>query len=255
MKRIVLKVGSHVLTQHNRLAKDRIENLCNLISKLNNKNYEVILVSSGAVAAGYSKLKLDKSILANRQALSAIGQPHLLGVYEKKLSQYNIITAQVLLTANDFDSRNATHHAKSAIEALLANGVLPIINENDTTATQELVFGDNDQLSAHVAYYFDADMLVILSDIDGYYTKDPRKYDDATIRSVVHQIAQEDLDSAETPNHDFATGGIVTKLKSADFLLQRNRKMFMASGFDLSDIESFLLENQHQGGTLFMPKQ
>ncbi|MEA2028581.1 MAG: glutamate 5-kinase, partial [Campylobacterota bacterium] len=214
-----------------------------------------ILVSSGAVAAGYSKLKLDKSILANRQALSAIGQPHLLGVYEKKLFQYDIITAQVLLTADDFDSRNATHHAKSAVEALLANGVLPIINENDTTATQELVFGDNDQLSAHVAYYFDADMLVILSDIDGYYTKDPRKYSDATIRSVVNEIAQEDLDSAETPNHAFATGGIVTKLKSADFLLQRKRKMYMASGFDLNDIESFLLEDNHQGGTLFIPKQ
>lgn len=251
MKRVVLKVGSHVLTQQNRLAKDRIENLCNFISNLNSKNYEVILVSSGAVAAGYSKLKLDKSILANRQALSAIGQPHLMGVYEKKLSQYDIVTAQVLLTADDFDSRNATEHAKNAIEALLSNGVLPIINENDTTATQELVFGDNDQLSAHVAYYFDADMLVILSDIDGYYTKDPRKYDDATIRSVVSEIEQSDLDSAETPNHAFATGGIVTKLKAADFLLKRHKQMFLASGFDLSDIRSYLLEENHQGGTLF----
>jgi glutamate 5-kinase len=251
MKRLVLKVGSHVLTQQNRLARDRIENLCILISKLNNKGYEVILVSSGAVAAGYSKIKLDKSILANRQALSAIGQPHLMGVYEKKLSQYDITTAQVLLTADDFDSRKATDHAKNAIEALLENGVLPIINENDTTATQELVFGDNDQLSAHVAYYFDADMLVILSDIDGYYTKDPRKYSDAALRSVVHSIEPSDLESAETPNHAFATGGIVTKLKSADFLLKRNREMFLASGFDLSDIESFLLYNSHQGGTHF----
>jgi len=252
-KRLVLKVGSHVLTHQNRLAKDRIENLCIFISDLNKKGYEIILVSSGAVAAGYSKLKLDKSILANRQALSAIGQPHLLGVYEKKLSKYDIVTAQVLLTADDFDSRNATHHAKSAIEALLANGILPIINENDTTATQELVFGDNDQLSAHVAYYFDADMLVILSDIDGYYTKDPRTHSDARMRSEVNRIEQAELDTPFTPHHAFATGGIVTKLKSADFLLKRKREMFLASGFDLSDIRSFLLDDEHIGGTLFRP--
>jgi len=251
MKRLVLKVGSHVLTQHNRLAKDRIDNLCHFIHDLSIKGYETILVSSGAVAAGYSKLKLDKSILANRQALSAIGQPHLLGVYEKKLSRYDIISAQVLLTADDFDSRRATEHAKSAIEALLANGLLPIINENDTTATQELVFGDNDQLSAHVAYYFDADILVILSDIDGYYTKDPRKHEDAQLRREVAQIDQAELETPHTPNHAFATGGIVTKLKSADFLLQRDKKMFLASGFDLSDIRSFLLDLDHKGGTLF----
>ncbi len=251
MKRIVVKVGSHVLTQNNRLAKDRIENLCNFIYHLKEKKYEIILVSSGAVASGYSKLKLDKSIIANRQALSAIGQPHLMGVYEKKLSKYDIITAQVLLTADDFDSRKATSHARGAIEALLEHGVLPIINENDTTATQELVFGDNDQLSAHVAYYFNADMLVILSDIDGYYTKDPRQYEDAKVRSVVSAIDPQELETPHTPNHTFATGGIVTKLKSANFLLKRNRKMFLASGFDLADIRSFLLDGKHIGGTLF----
>ncbi len=253
MKRLVLKVGSHVLTEQNRLAKDRIYNLCELIKDLK-KEYEVILVSSGAVAAGYSKIKLDKSKIENRQALSAMGQPYLMSVYQRKLSIYEIVIGQVLLTADDFDSRSATLHAKGAVEALLKNGVLPIINENDTTATQELVFGDNDQLSAHVAHYFNADMLVILSDIDGYYDKDPREYDDAKMRRLVERIEKEELNATHTPNNSFATGGIVTKLKAADFLLKRDKEMFMSSGFDLKDIRSFLLDKKQLGGTLFTCK-
>jgi len=203
------------------------------------------------VAAGYSKLKLDKSKVANRQALAAMGQPYLMSVYQKKLSTFDIKIAQVLLTAENFDSRKATAHAKNAIDSLLENGVLPIINENDTTATSELVFGDNDQLSASVSHYFDADLLVILSDIDGYYDKDPRIFKDAKIRNIVNKIQKEELEVPISPNHLFATGGIVTKLKAGDFLLKRDKKMFMASGFDLTDVRSFLLNNKQIGGTIF----
>ncbi len=250
MKRVVLKVGSHVLTEQNRLARERIYNLCELIYQLKSK-YEVILVTSGAVAAGYSIIKMDKSKLENRQALSAIGQPYLMSVYQKKLSKFGINTAQILLTADDFDSRKATAHAKNAIEVILKNGILPIINENDTTATQELVFGDNDQLSAHVTNYFDGDILVILSDIDGYYTKDPREYSDAKVRKVVHKIEESELNVENRPHHHFATGGIVTKLKAGDFLLKNHKKMFLSSGFNLFDVKSFLLKGIHKGGTLF----
>jgi len=253
LKRIVLKVGSHILTEQNRLARERIWNLCELINDLK-KYYEVILVSSGAVAAGYSKIKLDKSKIENRQALSAIGQPYLMSVYQKKLDTFGIKIAQVLLTADNFDSRKATAHAKSAIDTILANGIVPIINENDTTATAELVFGDNDQLSSSVAYYFDSEMLIILSDIDGYYDKDPRVFKDAKIRKIVNEINEDELNVPHTPNHSFATGGIVTKLKAADFLLKRGKKMFMASGFDLSDVKSFLLYNKQIGGTIFKNK-
>lgn len=253
MKRIVVKVGSHVLSEQNRIAKNRLADLVEFISKLHDK-YEVILVSSGAVAAGYSKIRLDKNIVANRQALAAVGQPHLMREYQKIFEKFDKLTAQFLLTASDLDSRKRTKFAKQAIEVCLKNKVIPIINENDTTATDELVFGDNDQLSAHVAYYFDAEMLVLLSDIDGYYDKDPRSNDNAKIKRVVHQISKEEASLKIDPNDFFATGGIATKLKSADFLLKRGKSMFLADGFDLSDIKSFLLEDKHLKGTLFCPK-
>ncbi|MDP3301538.1 MAG: glutamate 5-kinase, partial [Sulfuricurvum sp.] len=141
--------------------------------------------------------------------------------------------------------------AKDTIETLLQYNVVPIINENDATATEELVLGDNDQLSAYAAYHFDADMLIILSDIDAYYDKDPRAHEDAKVRSHVTVIEPDELAREVTPNHSFATGGIVTKLKAADFLLKRGKAMFLASGFDLTDAKSFLLEDAHCGGSLF----
>ncbi len=247
-----MKVGSAVLTENSRLAKERMANLVEFLSELHER-YELILVSSGAVAAGYTKIKLDKRNIANKQALAAIGQPLLMRSYQKKFEKFAINVAQVLLSADDFDSRKRTAHAKNAVEVLLAQKVIPIINENDVTATEELVFGDNDQLSAHVAYYFDADMLVILTDIDGLYDKDPKKYPDAKPLKVVERIPQELLKSECNPNYSFATGGIVTKLKAAQFLLERGKPMFLGSGFNLADARSFLLENVHRGGTLFLP--
>ena len=250
MRRIVLKVGSAVLTEQNRIARERMQNLVDLIAELK-KEYEVILVSSGAVAAGYTELKLDKSILANKQALASIGQPILMKRYKKKFEKYAILPSQVLVTAANFNTTEQSERAKNTIEILLKNGVLPIINENDATATDELVLGDNDQLSAYVALHFDADMLVILSDIDAYYDKDPHNHEDAAVLSVVHRIDEEELTKSVTPNNSFATGGIVTKLKAADFMLKNGRQMFLASGFDLSDARSFLIEHKHQGGTVF----
>jgi glutamate 5-kinase len=227
--------------------------LVDLIAKLKRERQDVILVSSGAVAAGYTKLQIDKSNLANKQALAAIGQPLLLGMYQEKFSRHRILCSQVLLVADDFDSRRRTAYAKSAIDKLLHHGVVPIINENDVTATEELVFGDNDRLSAHAAYYFDADMLAILSDIDAYYDKDPHCHEDACIRRIVHEIDASELQADQTPHSSFATGGIVTKLQSAAFMLEHGREMFLASGFDLRDAESFLVEGVHRGGTLFTP--
>lgn len=253
MKRLVVKVGSHVLSEQNRLARDRITNLVSFLADLS-KNHEVILVSSGAVAAGYSKLKIDKSILGNRQAIAAVGQPYLMSVYAKKFSSFDILTAQVLLGASDFDSTKRREHAKRAVDTLIKHGIIPIINENDATDIAELVFGDNDQMSAHAAYHFDAKMLVILSDIDGYYDKDPRVFKDAVMRKEVESIDENELKMPSTANNTFATGGIVTKLKAAKFLLKYDKEMFMASGFDLSDVRSFLLDDKHLNGTLFKRK-
>lgn len=150
MKRVVVKVGTHVLSENNRLCKERILNLVEFLVALMQK-HEVILVSSGAVAAGHSLLKLDKNLLHNRQAIAAVGQPQLMATYNKKLEKFGKNGAQLLLTADDFDSRKRCYHAKCTIDTLLQNGILPIINENDATATEELVFGDNDQLSSRVA--------------------------------------------------------------------------------------------------------
>lgn len=255
MKRLVIKVGSAVLTQDGKLALDRLSNLVELISKLKNeKKLEVILVSSGAVAAGYTSLQLDKKLVANRQALAAIGQPLLMKNYKKRFRENGIICAQMLLIADDFDSRKRTAFAKGAIEILLANNVLPIINENDVTATDELLFGDNDQLAAHVTYHFDADMLAILTDIDGYYDKNPHQFDDAVIQKEVNEILPEMLDMKHTPNTEFATGGIATKLKAAGFLLKKGKPMFLTSGFDLSNAYEYLLNENYVSGTIFRPK-
>lgn len=252
--RVVVKVGTHVLSEQNRLSKTRMLNLVEFLVKLMDK-YEVILVSSAAVAAGYSYLKLDKNRLHNRQAIAAIGQPQLITTYNRKLEKFGKISAQLLLTADDFDSRKRTYHAKCTVDTLIKHGVLPIINENDATATEELVFGDNDQLSARVAHYFDAKLLILLSDIDGYYDKDPNKNPDAVVKKIVNEISKEELEVESKAQFAFATGGIVTKLKAADYLLRRGKDMFIASGFDLTDIKSYMLDGVHKGGTLFTNKR
>jgi glutamate 5-kinase len=174
--------------------------------------------------------------------------------YRKLFEQYELLISQILVTAANFNTQGESERVRNTVETLLENGVIPIINENDATATAELELGDNDQLSAYAAYHFGADMLVILSDIDAYYDKDPHKHEDAVVLKRVTQIASEELEKEVTPHNSFATGGIVTKLKAADFLLKRERSMFLASGFDLSDVKSFLIEGEHRGGTLFTPE-
>lgn len=249
--RLVIKVGSHVLTENGSIAKERMLALVELIAELKANDHEVILVSSGAVAAGFTQLPLDRSLVANRQALAAIGQPFLLKMYQEKFARFNLLCSQVLFSADVFESTKHVEHAKVAIDTLLANKVVPIINENDTVSIEELVFGDNDRLSAHITHYFDVSLLVILSDIDALYDKDPNRYADAQRRAVVTSISQEELNAEHSPNNEFATGGIVTKLQSADFLMKHGREMFLASGFDLSDVRSYLVDNKHIGGTLF----
>jgi len=249
--RIVIKVGSHVLTENKGIAKERMRDLVELIVAVMATGTEVILVSSGAVSAGYTVLPLDRWSVGNKQALAAIGQPLLLKMYQEKFAKYEILCSQVLLSAADLDSKKRTHLAQSALDNLLKNGVVPIINENDVIATEELEFGDNDQLSAYVAENFNAELLVILSDIDALYDKDPRAFSDAMVRREVTSISQEELNAPTTANNEFATGGIVTKLKAAHFLMNNGKKMFLATGFDLSDIRSFLLDGVQSGGTFF----
>jgi len=254
MNRLVIKVGSAVLTHKNKIAKERMLNLVSLISKLREK-YDVVLVTSGAVAAGYATLKLDKSKQIGKKAIAAAGQPILMTSYKKKFDIYDIDTAQILLTEDDFDSRKRTKMFQEIIDAHLSHNILPIVNENDITSTPEQLFGDNDQLSANVAHAVNADLLVILSDIDGYYDKNPKDNKDAKIYKTVNELSEEELNDKSTANDPFATGGIVTKLKAADFMMKQKRKMFLTNGFDLSAAESFLLEAKHTFGTIFEAKK
>lgn len=255
MKRLVIKVGSAVLREDTNLAIDRLNNLVDFIAKLKiEKTLEVILVSSGAVAAGNTKLNLDRKEILNRQALAAIGQPLLMKFYKRRFAEHDLKCAQMLLVAEDFDSRKRSENAKAVMEILLENNIVPIINENDVIANEELLFGDNDQLGAHAAHFFDADMLAILSDIDGYYDSNPHENDNAKILKNVDLIDDEKLQMKHTPNSEFATGGIVTKLKAAKFLMDRNKKMYLSSGFDLTNAYDFLLNGNHKSGTVFAKK-
>lgn len=249
-KRIVIKVGSHVLSEHGALCDERMDALCGLIAELM-AVYDVILVSSAAISAGQSKIDLKRDSVVHKQILAAVGQPHLMATYEKKMSVYGKKTAQLLLNAADFDSKHRSTHAKNLVFGLLELGILPIINENDATATAEIVYGDNDRLSADAALCFDAYMLVMLSDIDGYYDSNPSQNKNAKIRPVVNTINKAEIASAGGAGSEHGTGGIATKLMAASMLLAEGKKMFLASGFDLSVVRSFLLDGKQNGGTIF----
>jgi len=248
--RIVVKVGSAVLTQDGAVALERMQSLVDFLSELKEEN-EVILVSSGAVSAGYTLLPLDRSIVQNKQALASLGQPILMNKYAKKFLKHDILCSQVLVTAANLNKSEDTQRIKNTIDILLANNIIPIVNENDATSTDELEVGDNDQLSAYITKQTDSDLLIILSDIDAYYDHDPRANSDAKILKVVNNITDEELSREASPNNIFATGGIVTKLKAANYLLSYNKDMFLASGFDLKDVKSYTLNATHLGGTLF----
>ena len=250
MKRVVVKVGSAVLTEDGNIALRRMKALVSFLAQLREK-LEVILVSSGAVAAGYTKLKLDRTLLKNKQALAAIGQPILMKKYAKKFAKLDVTISQVLVTSANLHRSDDISRIKDTIETLLENNILPIVNENDATSTEELEVGDNDQLSAFITKHTNSDKLIILSDIDAYYDSDPRQNSHAKVLKVVNNIDKEELKKEVTPNNVFATGGIVTKLKAASYLMACGIEIFLASGFDLGDVESFMIDGEHKGGTHF----
>ena len=249
--RIVIKVGSSVLSDRGLLCASRINSLVELLQELH-RTHEVLLVTSGAVAAGHGVVPaLSNKKTSDRQALAAVGQALLMRHYAKSFEPFGIHVAQILLTKDDFASFSHSENALSAVNTLLSHKILPIINENDTVVIDELLRGDNDQLSAKVAFHFDADLLVILSDIDGYYDQNPHTHAGAKMLPRVEQIPAQALSDLASPHDEFATGGIVTKLKAADFLMQRGKQMYLASGFDLAPVRRFLIEGVQERGTLF----
>ncbi|MBO5109711.1 MAG: glutamate 5-kinase [Clostridia bacterium] len=231
--RIVIKIGSSTLTYQNGcLNLRRIEALCRGISDLKNAGNQVILVSSGAVAMGVGKLHLSAkpSDLAGKQACAAVGQCELMYVYDKLFAEYNHTVAQLLLTAPDLLSEDRNGKFVNTVTRLLELSVLPIINENDTVSTAEIEFGDNDTLSARVAASVKADLLVLLSDIEGLYTADPRKHPDACLIPRVDAITDEIMALAGGAGSSLGTGGMETKLKAARIATDSGCDMIITNG-------------------------
>ncbi len=216
-KRVVLKVGSGLLTSSGGPNLDYLKILCNFIDNLKQGGLECVLVSSGAVACGMACLGISQKPvnIPQKQAVAAVGQPLLMRHYAELLSTQNIRVGQVLLTRADIENRQRFLNARHALAELIHQGILPIVNENDTVAVEEIQFGDNDQLSALVAHLVDADLLLILTDIDGLYTANPQKNPKATRIATIDKIDESHWSIAEGAHNAQGTGGMITKLKAA----------------------------------------
>ncbi len=233
--RIVVKVGTSTLAYPTgRLNIRRVETLCKVLSDLKNAGHEIVLVSSGAIGMGVGKLGLPcrPKDIPTKQAAAAVGQCELMYTYDKLFSEYNHAVAQILLTGSDVEQETRRQNFHNTLFRLLELGVLPVINENDTVATEEIVIGDNDTLAAIVAVSAGADLLVLLSDIDGLYTADPHKDPNAKLISRVEELTPEVLALAQGKGSELGTGGMVTKLKAAAMAMANRMDMVIANGAD-----------------------
>lgn len=253
-RRLVVKVGTSSLTyETGKLSLTRMEKLVRDLSDILNQGREVILVSSGAVGAGMGKLGLTRSpkTIPEKQAAAAVGQGVLMHIYEKFFAEYSQTVAQVLLTRADLVDRHRYLNARNALNTLLGMGVIPIVNENDTVATEGLKFGDNDTLSAMVAGLVDAEVLIILSDIDGLYTANPREDPRAVLLPVVEEITPEIESSAGGRGSTLAQGGMVTKIQAARIAASSGIFMLVANSEEPQAVRR-ILEGEPLG-TLFLP--
>ncbi len=233
--RIVVKVGTSTLAHPSGLINiRRVEELCKVMSDLKNAGHDIILVTSGAIGMGAGKLQLSERPrdVAAKQAAAAVGQCELMYTYDKLFSEYNHTVAQLLMTGSDFENEERHINFKNTMDKLLEFKALPIINENDTVATEEIKVGDNDTLSAMVAININADLLILLSDIDGLFTADPHSDPTAKLISVVSEINDDILALGGGEGSSLGTGGMRTKLHAAQICTENNCDMIIANGED-----------------------
>lgn len=254
-KRIVIKIGSSSLTSlHGEISRRKLERLVDEVVQLKDEGFEVLLVSSGAVAAGYRKLGcLERpSSLPEKQAAASIGQGLLMEAYSELFLSHGYVASQILITRDDFSDGNRYNNARNTINVLLERGIVPIVNENDTVTIDRLKFGDNDTLSAKVAGLVEADLLIILSDIDGLYDSNPRTNPNAKLLQRVHAITREIEQGAGDAGSSVGTGGMKSKIDAV--------KIAMASGIPAflgkSGVPNILIDavNQTAKGTYFESK-
>ena len=231
--RVVIKVGTSTLAHPTGcLNIRRVEELCRVLSDLKNAGNEVILVSSGAIGMGIGKLSLKErpSDIPTKQAAAAVGQCELMYTYDKLFQEYHHTVAQILLTGSDFRHDDRYHNFQNTMRRLLELSVLPIINENDTIATDEIKVGDNDTLSAMVAVSVGAERLILLSDIDGLYTADPHKDPNAKLIPEVKELTAEILEIGGGEGSSLGTGGMKTKLRAAEICVEAGCEMVILNG-------------------------
>ena len=257
VQRIVVKVGTSTLTtEDGRLNIDKIKKIVMELSNLQNKGYDVILVSSGAVGAGMGLLNINEKpkTLAEKQMLSAVGQVSLMQIYQTLFKEHNKIIGQLLLTKEEFSNRKRYLNMRNVCNAFLKRKIIPIINENDAIVSNALKIkvGDNDTMSALVSGLIDADLLIILSDIDGLYNKNPRKCEDANLIHIVGDINEDIKNMAGSEGSKFGTGGMITKIIAAEMVTKIGTSLVIASGDDPRNITRIV--EKENIGTLFVKK-
>ena len=241
--RIVIKIGTSTLAHPTGLLNIRlVEQLCKTISDIKNAGIEVILVSSGAIGMGVGKLGLRQrpKDIPTKQAAAAVGQCELMYTYDKLFSEYNHTVAQLLITGEDVENDTRHQNFSNTLNRLLELGAIPIINENDTVATHEIVIGDNDTLAAIVAQSIGADMLILLSDIDGLYTADPHTHPDAKLIPYIETIDGSVRALAGVSASSQGTGGMVTKLRAAEICTASGCDKIIANGSNPANLYDIL---------------
>lgn len=244
VRRIVVKVGTNLLSSGEGIDAGRVSDICSQIAELRNLGYQVILVSSGAVGLGARELGHRNRVvyIPMRQACAAIGQPVLMSHYREAFREHGIIAAQVLLTRNDLNNRKTYNNLRASVSTLLSMGVVPVFNENDVVSIAEIgtAFGDNDRMSAMVASKIDAQLLVLLTDIDGLYTGNPKTDPQARKLDEIDSVSDEVMSFARGAGSTFSTGGMKTKLMAAKIAAMADCATVIASGYDRNVLVSIL---------------
>lgn len=252
-RRIVIKIGTSSLVYENgKVNLNRIQTLVRVISDLMNREKEIVLVSSGAIGLGVTKLNLERKpdTVAGRQAVAAVGQVNLMRSYGRAFEDYGYVSGQVLLTKNIIDGEESRHNALNTFNALLDMHIVPIVNENDTVAVDEIKFGDNDNLSSIVSRLIGADLLIILTDIDGFYSQNPNEHPDAVLYHNISDLSEKIEEAAGGAGSKLGTGGMLTKVHASRIAAEHGTNSVIANGSNPEIIYDIL--NGEDVGTLFI---
>ena len=253
-KVIVIKIGSSLLVDENKkIRKKWLLSFAKDIKNLKNKNKKIVIVSSGAIALGCIKMKYDKKNLKldKSQAIASIGQIELMNLFSNTFSKYDLNISQILLTLEDTEVRRRSLNAKRTFENLFNLDFIPIVNENDTIATSEIKYGDNDRLASRVAQITNADTLILLSDVDGLYTKNPKIFNNAKLIRKVHDIEKELKDINFKGLNEFGSGGMNTKIEAAKICQLSGCEMIISNGLNFNPINKIMKKNEF---TIFLSK-